>query len=74
MIVQIGGNGDAQRALKVTPPPPKMQKSGLALELGGERDVKLLWKDVFLYALSYFNWGKQKKCNTGVKKGKKMYF
>ena len=49
-----------------------MQKSGLALELGGERDVKLVWKDVFLYALSYSNWGKQKKCNT-VKKGKTVF-
>ena len=51
-----------------------MQISGLALELGVERDVKLVWKDVFLYALSYSNWGKQKKCNTGVKKGKKNVF
>ena len=42
-----------------------MQKSGLALELGGKRDVKLVWKDVFLYALSYSNWGKQKNVIQG---------
>ena len=51
-----------------------MQKSGLALELGGERDVKLVWKDVFLYALSYSNWGKQKKMLYRGKKRQKKVF
>ena len=37
-----------------------MQKSGLALELGGKRNVKLAWKDAFLCALSYSNWGNPK--------------